>query len=153
MSHTVGLCYFVPLLSTPSLDIELLAPAPLSPVQSGLTRRLRETAEGIPTEIWISGGNHPFLQDASKTKSLKFNLAVDDFYGQIEEFFSKGLTENEMKINRKLDIPNFTSCILGGLVSITAICAICRPHEALIIGFIGGVIVSYGRVVLFRTPS
>ena len=47
----------------------------------------------------------------------------------------------------KLDVASFTSGILGGLVSVTAICAICRPWEALLIGFIGGIITSYGRVL------
>jgi len=45
----------------------------------------------------------------------------------------------------KLDVGIFTNCILGGLVSITAICAICRPWEALLIGMFGGFIVSYGK--------
>eukprot|EP00794_Sanderia_malayensis_P012874 gene12874-14199_t len=44
------------------------------------------------------------------------------------------------KYKRKLNVPMFTSGILGGLVGITAICTICRPWEALIIGFIGGVL-------------
>ena len=46
----------------------------------------------------------------------------------------------------KLDIPNFTASILGGLVSITGICAVCRPWEALVIGIIGGILCSYGML-------
>ena len=48
--------------------------------------------------------------------------------------------------NKKLDIPNFTASILAGLVSITAICAVCRPWEAIVIGFVGGMICSYGNL-------
>ena len=48
----------------------------------------------------------------------------------------------------KLDVGTFTSGILGGLVSITAICAVCRPWEALLIGFIGGIITSYGKIYI-----
>ncbi|XP_073239196.1 putative ammonium transporter 3 [Porites lutea] len=39
---------------------------------------------------------------------------------------------------RKLDVAVFITGILGGLVGITAICAMCRPWEAFLIGFIGG---------------
>ncbi|KAL9969959.1 hypothetical protein ACROYT_G022252 [Oculina patagonica] len=41
---------------------------------------------------------------------------------------------------RKLDVAIFITAILGGLVGITAICAVCRPWEAFIIGFIGGLV-------------
>ena len=47
--------------------------------------------------------------------------------------------------NYKLDIGIFTNCILGGLVSVTAICALCKPWEALLIGIAGGFVVSYGE--------
>ncbi|PFX19288.1 putative ammonium transporter 3 [Stylophora pistillata] len=40
----------------------------------------------------------------------------------------------------KLDVAVFITGILGGLVGITAICAVCRPWEAFLIGFIGGVV-------------
>ena len=46
----------------------------------------------------------------------------------------------------RLDVGTFTSGILGGLVSITAICDHCRPWQAVLIGFIGGIITSYGMV-------
>lgn len=49
------------------------------------------------------------------------------------------------RFHRKLDIGIFTSGILAGLVSVTAICAICQPWEALFIGWIGAMISSYGR--------
>ena len=41
---------------------------------------------------------------------------------------------------RKLDVAVFITGVLGGLVGITAICAVCRPWEAFIIGFIGGLV-------------
>lgn len=47
--------------------------------------------------------------------------------------------------NGKLDIANFVGCILGGLVSITAISSTCQPWLALFIGFIGGALSSYGK--------
>ena len=37
-----------------------------------------------------------------------------------------------------LDIPQFSSGILGGLVGITGIASSCEPWEAMLIGFIGG---------------
>lgn len=40
----------------------------------------------------------------------------------------------------KLDVAVFITGILGGLVGITAICAVCRPWEAFLIGFIGGLV-------------
>ena len=49
------------------------------------------------------------------------------------------------RYDKKLDVPIFASGILSGLVSITAISAICRPWEALLIGCIGGSISCYGR--------
>ncbi|XP_057295698.1 putative ammonium transporter 3 isoform X2 [Hydractinia symbiolongicarpus] len=52
------------------------------------------------------------------------------------------------KFNRKLDVGIFATGILAGLVSITGICAICRPWEALLIGFIGGAIACYGCTLL-----
>lgn len=41
---------------------------------------------------------------------------------------------------RKLDVAVFVTGILGGLVGITAICAVCRPWEGFLIGFIGGLV-------------
>ena len=41
---------------------------------------------------------------------------------------------------RKLDVAIFITGVLGGLVGITAICAVCRPWEAFVIGFIGGLV-------------
>ena len=48
------------------------------------------------------------------------------------------------KYKRKLDVAQFTAGILGGLVAITAICTLCRPWEALLIGTIGGVLTCTG---------
>ena len=42
--------------------------------------------------------------------------------------------------NKKLDVAIFITGVLGGLVGITAICAVCRPWEAFVIGFIGGLV-------------
>lgn len=50
----------------------------------------------------------------------------------------------------KLDIPTFVSGVLGGLVSITAICSVCQPWLGFIIGFIGGIISSYGMRLLVK---
>lgn len=47
-------------------------------------------------------------------------------------YSSKFLTH---KYNKKLNVQIFMSGILGDLVSITAVNAICRPWEALLIGF------------------
>ena len=44
-----------------------------------------------------------------------------------------------------LDIPQFASGILGGLVGITAIAAVCKPWEGLFIGFIGGLVANGGN--------
>ena len=41
---------------------------------------------------------------------------------------------------RKLDVAVFITGILGGLVGITAVCAMCRPWEGFLIGFIGGLV-------------
>ena len=49
------------------------------------------------------------------------------------------------RFRRKLDIGTFTSGILAGLLSVTAICAICQPWEVLFIGWTGTMISSYGR--------
>ena len=49
------------------------------------------------------------------------------------------------KFKGKLDVGVLTSSILGGLVSITAICAICNPWEALLIGFTGGIVTTLGK--------
>ena len=48
------------------------------------------------------------------------------------------------KYKRKLNVPIFTSGILGGLVGITAICTLCRPWEAFLIGMIGSVLTCTG---------
>ncbi|XP_020902017.1 putative ammonium transporter 3 [Exaiptasia diaphana] len=48
----------------------------------------------------------------------------------------------------KLDIPVFITGILGGLVSITAICSIARPWEALVISLIGALISCAGCQIL-----
>ena len=52
------------------------------------------------------------------------------------------------KFKGKLDVGTFSTGVLGGLVSVTAICAVCRPWEALLIGFIGGIITCYGELSL-----
>ena len=41
---------------------------------------------------------------------------------------------------KKLDVAIFITGVLGGLVGITAICAVCHPWEAFPIGFIGGLV-------------
>lgn len=53
------------------------------------------------------------------------------------------------KFRRKLNVTELTNGILAGLVSVTGICAICQPWEALIIGWIGGMMSSYGKTVYF----
>ena len=50
-----------------------------------------------------------------------------------------------IRFRKKLNVTELTNGILAGLVSVTAIYAICQPWEALIIGWIGGMISSYGR--------
>ena len=52
------------------------------------------------------------------------------------------------KYKRKLNIGIFTSGILGGLVGITAICTLCRPWEALIIGAVGSTMTCIGNKLL-----
>ena len=49
------------------------------------------------------------------------------------------------KFDRKLDVATLCCGILSGLVAITAICAICRPWEALLIGITGAMIGCYGK--------
>lgn len=53
------------------------------------------------------------------------------------------------KFQRKLSVTELANGILAGLVSVTGICAICQPWEALIIGCIGGMISSYGKTICF----
>ncbi|CAB4028939.1 ammonium transporter 3, partial [Paramuricea clavata] len=48
---------------------------------------------------------------------------------------------------RKLLINILVTGLLGGLVSVTAICAVCRPWEALVIGFIGAAVAIGGMVM------
>ena len=50
------------------------------------------------------------------------------------------LLSSILKVKRGylLDIPQFSSGILGGLVGITGIASSCEPWEAMLIGFIGG---------------
>lgn len=43
-----------------------------------------------------------------------------------------------------LDIPQFATSIIGGLVSITGCAAVIRPWESVVIGFIGGLIANGG---------
>lgn len=50
----------------------------------------------------------------------------------------------------KLDIPIFVTGILAGLVSITAICSLARPWEAIIIGALGALIACPGCALLER---
>lgn len=76
---------------------------------------------------------------ASKAAVVTVNGSVGGGLWSI--FYSYALTK---RYNRKLDVGVFTNGILAGLVSITAICAICQPWEALVIGWIGGMICSYG---------
>ena len=53
----------------------------------------------------------------------------------------------------KLDVAIFINGILGGLVGITAICAVCRPWEAFIIGFIGGLVACGSCDIIDRLVS
>lgn len=80
---------------------------------------------------------------ASKAAVTTVNASVGSGLWVI--FYSYVLTN---KFQGKLDICTFTSCILGGLVSITAGCAVIQPWEALIIGIVGGIITSYGKQLL-----
>lgn len=50
----------------------------------------------------------------------------------------------------RLDIPFFMVGVLGGLVSITAICGVVRPGESLAIGFIGSAISIIGWQILTK---
>ena len=52
------------------------------------------------------------------------------------------------KTKGKLNIPILVTGLLGGLVGVTAICAICRPWEALVIGLIGGIVAVAGKSIL-----
>lgn len=79
---------------------------------------------------------------ASRTSVATINGSVGG--GMWSVLYSYCLTK---KYNGKLDVGEFTTGILAGLVSITAICAVCRPWEALLIGFIGGILASYSKCV------
>ena len=50
------------------------------------------------------------------------------------------------KYQKKLNVALFTSGMLGGMVGITAICTLCRPWEAYIIGIIGGALSCIGKL-------
>ena len=90
--------------------------------------------------LGVSGGKWKL---ASRTAVVTINGSVGGGIWSI--LYCYCLTKD---YERKLDIPNFTQCILGGLVSITAVCAVCRPWEAFLIGFIGGMTCSYGSKLL-----
>ena len=49
---------------------------------------------------------------------------------------------------KRVDVPTLMSGILGSLVSITAICAVVRPGESILIGFIGSAIAILGWLLL-----
>ena len=53
----------------------------------------------------------------------------------------------------KIDIPTFSYGILGGLVGITAICAVCKPREALLIGFMGAAVAIGGKLMIMVTRT
>ena len=59
--------------------------------------------------------------------------------------FSVIYSYTHTRYKRKLDITIFMSGIIGGLVGVTAICTICRPWEALLIGLFGGVFSCFGK--------
>ncbi|EDO34221.1 predicted protein, partial [Nematostella vectensis] len=61
-----------------------------------------------------------------------------------------GMVYSYLFHKNKLLIDTFATGILGGLVSITAICAIVRPWEAILIGAIGGAIACGGCSLLNR---
>eukprot|EP00111_Clytia_hemisphaerica_P023681 TCONS_00069791-protein len=88
----------------------------------------------------VSGGKWKL---ASRAAVTTVNASVGG--GIWSVFYCYVLTK---EYNHKLDIGIFTNCILGGLVSITAICALCKPWEALLVGMAGGFIVSYGVLLI-----
>ncbi|XP_057308450.1 putative ammonium transporter 3 [Hydractinia symbiolongicarpus] len=88
----------------------------------------------------VSGGKWKL---ASRTAVITVNGSVGGGLWSI--IYCYCLTK---RYNKKLDVSIFTSSILGGLVSITAICGVCRPWEALCIGFVGGMITCYGSVAV-----
>lgn len=61
------------------------------------------------------------------------------------------LLSSILKVKRGylLDIPQFSSGILGGLVGITGIASSCEPWEAMLIGFIGGSIANGCKYINF----
>jgi len=61
-----------------------------------------------------------------------------------------GMLYSHIFFKKKLDISIFVTGILSGLVGITAICALSRPWEALVIGAIGALIACPGCALLER---
>ncbi|KXJ26494.1 putative ammonium transporter 3 [Exaiptasia diaphana] len=61
-----------------------------------------------------------------------------------------GMMYSMFMFKGKIMIDMFANGILGGLVGITAICAVARPWESLIIGFIGGLISCTGSTLLLK---
>ncbi|XP_031564624.1 putative ammonium transporter 3 [Actinia tenebrosa] len=61
-----------------------------------------------------------------------------------------GMVYSYIAYKDKLLIDQFATGILGGLVSITAICAVARPWESFIIGFVGGLIACMGCTMLTK---
>ncbi|CAM1299476.1 amt-3 (predicted) [Pycnogonum litorale] len=61
-----------------------------------------------------------------------------------------GMIYSYVKKNKKFEVGIVLNSILGGLVSITAGCAFFQPVEALMIGFVGGLLTSSGSPILDR---
>ncbi|KAL9973828.1 hypothetical protein ACROYT_G020333 [Oculina patagonica] len=61
-----------------------------------------------------------------------------------------GMIYSYICFKNKLNIPIFVTGILAGLVSITAICSLARPWEAIIIGAIGALLACPGCAILER---
>lgn len=61
-----------------------------------------------------------------------------------------GMLYSYIFFKKKLDISIFVTGILSGLVGITAVCALCRPWEAIVIGAIGALLACPGCALLER---
>ena len=79
---------------------------------------------------------------ASRAAVVTINGSIG---GAVYALFHSYVISRKMK--GKLSIPILVNGLLGGLVGITAICAICKPWEGLIIGLIGGIVAVSGNVL------
>ncbi len=95
--------------------------------------------------MWYTSAVHIF---AGKWK-LAARAAINTINGSIGGALFAILYSCRLnkKYKKKLDVPVFTAGILGGLVGITAICTICRPWEAFVIGAVGGLLTCTGSVL------